>query len=554
MHFLIFYYFFTKVGYCSQGRLYLSHGAELDMLDNDTQPAHIRLYKILLAENISQAEKVQALVNQGILQIQQSVDKRVHKRLLSPEHGTGMLSHIAAKLLDASGYPNGEIASICPEMIQPFNAQTPQVVRRSQSAIRRLKADDAIFNDFRNTKKGPHGETFVEVLSIDGSLTRYSKNRVAGARNNIYSVCAQNKYGGRQSLVVKIPIVVTKTCNAILLHENYVLKNLESVETVVKQYGQGIWDVHGHNVLALHSVPTGTTDQRALQALNVNDMLTIAAQLLETFKQAHEFETQHLALTRRHLLYDQVSKIVIVTGWGSSTSKGIKSPAGPAQIGFPTFDNVSNQRKDSILVATVLIDLLARCGSANGHTVKEVMTQTGIVLTRAMKSFNEPVADKLLRIQADHPLLKVIKSLLTGTIKDGLINMSEWGTRDCTQWSKLVVPARFNLEHQTMQYPGEVFKRMCVDKVGKPVSAVGLRALVLTPDKALIADYGGPSIDATFSTKLISSGSDTHIIGGPGKNNMKDGRRVDNGIYDALYYAENAQVNCNDDVPLNFRF
>ena len=81
-----------------------------------------------------------------------------------------------------------------------------------------------------------------------------------------------------------------------------------------------------------------------------------------------------------------------------------------------------------------------------------------------------------------------------------------------------------------------------------------MRALVLTPDKALIADYGGPSIDATFSTKLISSGSDTHIIGGPGKNNMKDGRRVDNGIYDALYYAENAQVNCNDDVPLNFRF
>ena len=107
--------------------------------------------------------------------------------------------------------------------------------------------------------------------------------------------------------------MITKTGNAILLHENYVLKNVESVETVVKKFGQGIWDVQGHNVLALHSVPTGTTDQRALEALNVNDMLTIAAQLLETFKQAHEFETQHLALTLRHLLYDQVSKIVIVS-------------------------------------------------------------------------------------------------------------------------------------------------------------------------------------------------------------------------------------------------
>lgn len=517
----------------------MSEGKELNLLDDDYLPEHIRLAQVIGNPSLPISDRIQHLINVGLLNSGRRDDKMILSRLKSEEHGHQMLAYISNQLRKAVGHPIVEI--FCSDNLQTtMDASSRE--SRAETGLGRGHVD--LVQRFRNEVRGPKGERFVEILydSESGSVMRYDTNLNRGHHNVAHFLYAQSCNLEKTKVVAKFRIEDSRNGNDTLMHEHMTLLNLKSVKNVVKLWGDGIYDVHGRKALTLCFTPHGSSDNEALMYLNINDLHAITSQILPTFLQVHKTDTFHLNLEARHLLYHQQTNKIVISGWGSSISKGKKSPTDSLLDRCRDFEKLSNSRKDAILVARTLLNLI--CRLTKHHRVEELMNgNIRQLIDDAAVQFNKRVADKRLEIEARHPLFNIVKALLTGEIENGLKFLSEWTLIPASEVDTLFVPARFCEDLQRMQYPAEIFKRNCVDSNGKILTASGLRSFVSVPSKdALLAEYGGRSIDSAKSTDLVRTSDATHVIGGASKKNLKDGRKIGNGIYDAHFYAREAQV------------
>ena len=162
-------------------------------------------------------------------------------------------------------------------------------------------------------------------------------------------------------------------------------------------------------------------------------------------------------------------------------------------------------------------------------------------LANAAEKFNCLVADPKLRIEEGHSALKVIKTLLVGTVQDGWDLMSDWIIAEGTASETIFVPARFCQINGRVVHPAVICPRDCVDNNGNKIRALGVKAYSCVPARGVAAGYGGRSIDYPYSTYLVSLNRATHLLGGPRHGYMLDGQG--GGIYDPYFLAREGMVN-----------
>ena len=266
-------------------------------------------------------------------------------------------------------------------------------------------------------------------------------------------------------------------------------------------------------MLALFYVQHGAvaSDKEALGLLNINNVRFIIFSLLNTLRQSHELGVQHLNLHRGNLFYDTAKEVVVFGGWGGSCNNGKFSPAASLYAGCcDAFDALSNQRKDSVPCAKTVYDLLSR--DPEGIQLKILMDfNIRKPLANAAEKFNCLVADPKLRIEEGHSALKVIKTLLVGTVQDGLDLISDWIIAEGTASETIFVPTRFCQINGRVVHPAVICFRDCVDNNGNKIRALGVKAYSCVPARGVAAGYGGRSIDYPYSTYLVSLNRATHL-------------------------------------------
>ena len=518
------------------------------MLDNDHIPEHRRVAQVLSNNQLPEAEKIQCLIDCKILNPTMTEDQRIISRLSSRINGPKMFASFARQLSAAKGYKNGIVEIIDEE---------EQFISDIRSHRERMPTNNAVkhvFQDFRNDGRGPNGEVFVQVLDDGkGNIQRFPNEALAGPRSVVHFAYAISKSDrdNRDSIAVKISVEDNESSRQVSDFECKVLKTLEGVPNVVRLWGQGICEVNSHKLLLLQRAPHGITDKRALSLLNINDVRNIGDQVISALQAAHNKGVYHTRINLRNLLYDQLSGGLQITGWAKSILKGADSPAKKklATSTCPAFEDLSNEEKDGVLVAVLLLDLLGRNGVQNGHSVAEVMTEGKIdaLIKAAALRFNYCVADECLRVPQSgygHPLFTIIKNLSTceDTLADAKHILLTWQLQSASQWTRLPVPAEFSEGHQRMKYPCELLLRPCVNEKGNTILGVGAFSVCTIPAQAIVGDYDGRDADDDFATRLKCMNLATHLLGGSRAGYMKDGRTIDNGIYDAMYYAKNAKV------------
>ena len=297
--------------------------------------------------------------------------------------------------------------------------------------------------------------------------------------------------------------------------------------------------------------------------MNINDVLKIGGQLISVFLEAHNKKVYHLNIQLRHLLYEQLSGDIQVTGWARSMLNGADSPANKSRTTSvcPAFEHLSNEEKDGVQVAVLLLDLLGRNGVQNGHRLEEVMNKGKIdaLMQAAALRFNNCVADECLRVPENgcgHPLFTIIKNLATrvSTLAEAKDIWRTWQPKSGSSFTRVPVAARFSVSHQRMQYPCELMFRPCMNEKGETILGVGAFSVCTIPEKAIVGEYDGRDADNDFATKLKGKNLATHVLGGSRAGCMKDGRPIDNGIYDIMYYAKHAKVKKVCFLPLHCMF
>ena len=252
------------------------------MLDDCYLPSHVRLSHVLLDQNYSQEDKIQHLVDLGLLNLEYRTDQLIFNRLTSKQYGSEMLAFISFQLKHAQGFLDRPVEIIFPGKnpgSQP--AESLDEVHRRPHAINRH-----VIQQFRNEIRGPNGEQFVQIYSAGGNLTRYSRDFYQGRTSTVFFLHAVSLNGEKEVVAIKVPIVDDTRGNDAVVHEYNVLKNLGHIKNVVKLWGPGLFDVRGHKVLALRYVPHSVTDKRALTTLNINDLRAITSQVLSIMSQA----------------------------------------------------------------------------------------------------------------------------------------------------------------------------------------------------------------------------------------------------------------------------
>ena len=86
-----------------RGKNTMSSGGPLTMLDDEFFPEYIKLAHVLSNQSLTLSDRVQRMVDLGLIHLGVRQDQQIYRRLLSAEDGADMLRFIANKLKDAKG-------------------------------------------------------------------------------------------------------------------------------------------------------------------------------------------------------------------------------------------------------------------------------------------------------------------------------------------------------------------------------------------------------------------------------------------------------------------
>ena len=292
------------------------------MLSDRNLPEHIQLSQKLLDRAVSDAEKVESLVDCSILD--KNRDRPIIKYLLS--HRQPAFSLIASLLRSARGVRGKEIEIVLDSAVPKTPRTLLPQVHSERKRLRSAPFESGIMQAY-NALAAMNGFRKVLVDS-QGLVTRFAQAYTSGKTSAVFHLHASLSRDSTEiKVAAKIPYIHDFTSDRMLSHECTVLKILQSLglERVVQLVGNGLCKVQSRDVLLLEYIDTTETDEKALELLNINDVRKIFLQVIETILIANSNKIFHHALDLGKILYEQCSGNVWITGWGAA-SMGTAEP------------------------------------------------------------------------------------------------------------------------------------------------------------------------------------------------------------------------------------
>ena len=215
----IFAYFKLWIGHsgwleCTREK-YNVFRRSFDGLDDEIFPEYIKLAHVLSNQSLTLSDRVQRMVDLGLIHLGVRQDQQIYRRLLSAEDGADMLRFITNKLKEAKGYPDGTFEILVPDNFQRLvleenQTRCQEALRRRDDAQRSLKISITfpVKEKFRNQGRGPNREKFIQVITDGGTLTQYSQDGFPGNKSVVYALFAQEQCVKRNTKTEKAAVKI----------------------------------------------------------------------------------------------------------------------------------------------------------------------------------------------------------------------------------------------------------------------------------------------------------------------------------------------------------